>query len=627
MDSYKTPDNASIFNFKRIQNDFHEAIGFQEFHNKILNPFFLETRNSSVFNWHSLLGVDVDTPSAIDIDKKTITYLYTGLGSITQDLKLGLDKEYTIVVELDSSNSGALMSLDVISDSLDLIFHDVLVDTAQAQISNGVSTLRFKTKENGVLGHIELRITNNSDTENTEITFKNIVMTEGNIALLGARYSEIDEKIRWNNANSYWEISIDDCVTWERIWTAGDDFDDKLNYLIDQRTIGLIHQDNVLAGEGITITPSSVDDGMGGEWPSIIISGEGGGSGSGDGDWTREDVYYQALLECSDFSYVTYNILDEQGDVVLNGGATYSGDGDDKGRGSIFGSITDSFETGNLIPQAGPYTTFYVDAVTENDIQMLVEYSISNGSGYSGWTSCNIKELIISPNPFSQLKLRYTFNVSGINKVYSFGILYGHDEIAGMLPLGFLETLTINSPTGTQINIPNGRWYHKDGKSLELFYDGLRLLYGVEYSEINVGYPDKSNKISLNFDLENTKTLVFKEIYGTGSTGVSGGGGVANVPWSVALTGHSCVAFEKLMIDTTTAPISITLPAGSVGDEIQIIDKHGTFSINNLTLQSTEDIMNSSSDYILTENFTHATIVYVDATVGWRVYFYYSFSH
>jgi hypothetical protein len=624
MDSYKTPDNASIFNFKRIQNDFHEAIGFQEFHNKILNPFFLEMRNNNVFHWNSLLGVDVNTPSAIDLDKKKVTYLYNGLGSITQDLKLELGTQYTILIETSNSNDGALMSLELISDSMDFIHYDVLVDEIKEQLIDGITVLRFKTKENGVFGNTQLRITNNSDTEVTEITFSNIVMTVGNIALLGARYSEFDEKIRWNNTNSYWEITIDDGVTWERIWTEGIDFDNRLNDLIDQRTIGLIHQDNLIEGENITLTPSTIDDGMGGSWPAITISSTGGSGGEGTGDWTREDVYYQSLLEGSDFSHISYNILDIQGDVVLNG-SSFEPDADSLGVGLISGPQGSSFETPNLIISSNSFTTFYIDAVTDNDI--LVEYSISNGSGFGPWVSCAFKELIVTANPFTELKVKYIFNdPSGINKIYSYGLLYGHDEISGMLPLGFLETLNINAVSGTTINIPNGRWYHKDGKSLEIFYDGIRMLEGTDYTEVNVGYPDKSYKVTFNFQLENTKTIVFKEIYGNGGA-VTPSGTTNNVSWSEGLNGHSCIAFEKLMVDTTSGTVTLNLPSSAaIGDEIQIIDKHGSFSTHNLILHSSDDIMDSSNDYHLTENYTHATIVFVDNTVGWRVYFYYSFS-
>jgi len=463
---------------------------------------------------------------------------------------------------------------------------------------------------------------------NTEITFKNIVMTEGNIALLGARYSETDEKIRWNNTNDYWEISIDAGLTWERIWTEGVDFNNALNALIDQRTVGLIHQDNILEGSGITITPSNIDDGQGGLWPALTISSDGGGGGTGDGDWTREDVYYQSLLEGSDFSHISYNTLVEQNGVTLIGSSSYVADEDPLGKGSIFGAQTDGFETNNLISTGETYTTFYADAVTENDVNLTVEYSISNGSGYGAWIPCGFKELVITDNPFTELKVRYTFSETGITKVFSYGVLYGHDEIAGMLPLGFLETLAINAISETTINIPNGRWYHKDGKSLEIFYDGIRMLEGTDYSEVNIGYPDKSNKVTFHIALENTKTIVFKEIYGNGDSGSVSSGGGGNTPWSEGINGHDCIAFEKLMVDTSSAAVTLNLPvAAAIGDEIQIIDKHGTFSSHNLILHSNDDIMNSSNDYILTENFTHATIVYVDATVGWRVYFYYSFSH
>ena len=268
-----------------------------------------------------------------------------------------------------------------------------------------------------------------------------------------------------------------------------------------------------------------------------------------------------------------------------------------------------------------------MDAVIEESKQVDVFYSMNSGSGFGNWVQCDFKSLIITQEPFNELKLRYIFTETGTTKVNSYGILYGHDEIAGTLPLGFLETLNINTPANTQIQVPNGRWYHKDGKSLEIFYDGIRMLEGVDYTETNVGYSDKSNTVKFAFALENTKTVVFKEIYGNGNvSSSSSGSGV--VPWSNGLDNYNANPFEKLMIDTRTNTVTINLPdTASVGDEIQFVDKFGTFSSNPLILHSSFPIMNINNDYILTENFTHATAIFLDTTIGWNIYYYYSFSH
>jgi len=619
MDRYKTHPNSSIFNFKRIQNDFQTAIGFQEFHNKILNPYFIETRNSTVFNWHSLLGVDVDTPTAIDIDNKTVTYLYTGVGSLVQDLTLKNGISYTVLVESESSNDLADMVIEVKSNSDDIIQNNVLSQVAQVQLVDGFSVLRFKTKDTGILGNIELRITNNSSTENTEITFKNIILTVGNLALLGAQYSELDQKVRWNNTEDFWEISIDNLVTWERIWTDCDDFDIKLSALIDQKIVGLVHQDNIFAGPGITIIPSTIPDGMGGDWPALTISKEI--DPTVVSDWTGEDVYYQSLLEGSFFQHVSYNTFETQGNIQLLGGASWSPDEDILGTGAVLGSQNSAFETDNLLPVGSNLCdSFYADAVTEDDIDILIEYSISDGSGYGPWTSCGFKQMIVTPTPFSELKLRYIFNEVGLNKINSFGVLYEVEELSGLPRLGFLETLNIDAVSGTTINIPNGRWYHKDGKSLEIFDDGIRLLENIDYTEVDVGFPNKSNQVTFNYELKSERTLIFKEIYGgTGDTIIFHKS--PTIPWIEGIDSYSCEVFEKLMIDTSTNTVTITLPTNpAVGDEVQVIDKHGTFSTNNLILTSADNIMNSSNDYHLSVDFTHATIVFVDLTVGWRVY-------
>jgi len=622
MDSYNTTQNASIFNFKRIQNDFIEALSTQKFHNEIKNPYFNETRQGSVFAWNSYLGVDVNTPSFIDVNNKEVSYMFTGLGRLSQNISLVNNKKYTIVLNVGLNNLNAEATLSVNSTNQIFIDGANLVESLEIPLVVGTNVLRVQTAISGSMDSIEFRINNTLATENVEILIKNVIMTEGNIALLGAEYSEVEDKIRWNNTNNYWEITIDEGTTYERIWTFGNDFDNHLNALIDQKNVNLIHQGNIFAGTGIIITESTVSDGATGEWPALTISSEvagGGTGGTGDGDWTKEDVYYQALLNSSDYSHISFNTLAELESEGMIGGASYVETADSFGVGNIGGAQNDGFETGNLIFTAGTYSTFYVDAVVGYDKNITVLYSINSGSGFGSWLNGNYKENTYTDD-FTELKVRLLFADTGLTKVYSFGVLYGFENVAALKSSGFLEPIEVNLPYGTNLVIPNDKWYHIDGKSLEIFYDGVRLNINDDYIEVNVGYADKSNTINFNIVLEDDKTLVFKEIYSLGF-----GGSVNTSPtvvtWKLINTNYQAQSTDKLMVDTSSQTLNITLPATpTFGDSLELIDAEGTHHINNLlVLRNGSNILGLPENLICNLENARWKLTYYNSTEGWKV--------
>jgi hypothetical protein len=63
----------------------------------------------------------------------------------------------------------------------------------------------------------------------------------------------------------------------------------------------------------------------------------------------------------------------------------------------------------------------------------------------------------------------------------------------------------------------------------------------------------------------------------------------------------------------------MTLPAGSIGDEIAFIDYAGTFDTNNLTVAAngSEKIVASTDDLTVSTERAANTLVYTDSTQGW----------
>ena len=99
-------------------------------------------------------------------------------------------------------------------------------------------------------------------------------------------------------------------------------------------------------------------------------------------------------------------------------------------------------------------------------------------------------------------------------------------------------------------------------------------------------------------------------------TTISGG-----VSWQAVITAatKTAVAGEGYFIDTTSNACTLTLPAGSIGDEVNVIDYAGTFDTNNLTVgrNGSDKINGAAADLTVAIERAAFTLVFTDSTQGW----------
>jgi hypothetical protein len=117
--------------------------------------------------------------------------------------------------------------------------------------------------------------------------------------------------------------------------------------------------------------------------------------------------------------------------------------------------------------------------------------------------------------------------------------------------------------------------------------------------------------------------LKVASITGSGTTAVgqlsfaevSGG-----TSWQAVKTSNfTAVAGEGYFVNTTSGAITMTLPAGTIGDEIVFIDYAGTFDTYSLTIAAdgSEKIAGSTADLTVSIERAANTLVYTDGTQGW----------
>jgi hypothetical protein len=137
---------------------------------------------------------------------------------------------------------------------------------------------------------------------------------------------------------------------------------------------------------------------------------------------------------------------------------------------------------------------------------------------------------------------------------------------------------------------------------------------------------DSTTRSSSNY------TLIVKTASGTGYTmpvgatalvysdGTNTSLGMLQKSYVTHTAAYTAVAGDQIFCDTkTTNAFTVTLPAGSVNDEVTLIDSQNYFASNNLTIASngSEKINSSASNLVLTANGQAITLVYANATVGW----------
>ena len=88
---------------------------------------------------------------------------------------------------------------------------------------------------------------------------------------------------------------------------------------------------------------------------------------------------------------------------------------------------------------------------------------------------------------------------------------------------------------------------------------------------------------------------------------------------AVKTANYTASAGEGVFANTTSTAWTLTLPAGSIGDEVSFIDYAGTFDSNALTIAAngSEKINGSTADLTVSVERAANTLVYTDGTQGW----------
>ena len=88
---------------------------------------------------------------------------------------------------------------------------------------------------------------------------------------------------------------------------------------------------------------------------------------------------------------------------------------------------------------------------------------------------------------------------------------------------------------------------------------------------------------------------------------------------AVKTSGFTAVGGEGYFCNTTSTAFTATLPAGTLGNEVSLVDYAGTFDTNNLTVapNGSEKIQGVAASLTVSVERAANTLVYTDGTQGW----------
>ena len=155
-----------------------------------------------------------------------------------------------------------------------------------------------------------------------------------------------------------------------------------------------------------------------------------------------------------------------------------------------------------------------------------------------------------------------------------------------------------------------------------VYFDGVATNTGVYEIELASppGGSDKQVQFNDNGSFGGISMGTNGQVLTTNGTTASFGDLAGGTEWQAVKTANfTAAAGQGVFCNTTGGAFTLTLPAGTLGDEISFADYAGTFDSNALTIAAngSEKIVGSTADLTVSVERAANTLVYTDGTQGW----------
>jgi len=280
--------------------------------------------------------------------------------------------------------------------------------------------------------------------------------------------------------------------------------------------------------------PGAIKIGMANSSTEIIIDIDKSPTSSND-----EDLEYQFLLNNSPFSNCYFDVFSELNTMTKNDG----GDANNVVYSSLNTSYilkdTYSIETPNNTIQAEDGTQYSFLISSNIAGACRIDYTLNDGTD---WLEVPEDGYVKVPNGFDNLKIKFTA-LEDDTEIKSFGILYKEEGFIGTNRVKLREHLVTqeNIAAGTEVQIPNGQYYTKNGQSLNIRVEGLALIPGIDYTEFS------NRSVKFTSDIAEGDSIEFEELYGYVDVSVD----------NIARVDQNIIDINKLKLDVIAYAIAL----------------------------------------------------------------------
>ena len=258
--------------------------------------------------------------------------------------------------------------------------------------------------------------------------------------------------------------------------------------------------------------------------------------------------------------------------------------------------------------------TLEADAITVDGTTLAEFISDTTGAMFSSNTETGITATYQDAD--NTIDLALAAAQTTITSIYATDLILGEDAQTA-IDFGTANEIDFKADNAARLTLTSAILYPVTDNQIDLgtaslefknvYVDGTTFTDALGFGTVVMTLPTADGSANQILTTDGSGALSF----------VDNSGGT---DWQAVKTGaFTAAAGQGVFVNTTSSAFTITLPAGSIGDEVSIIDYAGTFDSNNCTIAAngSEKIHGSTDDLTVATERAAFTLVFTDSTQGW----------
>jgi cytoskeletal protein CcmA (bactofilin family) len=258
--------------------------------------------------------------------------------------------------------------------------------------------------------------------------------------------------------------------------------------------------------------------------------------------------------------------------------------------------------------------TLEADAITVDGVTLAEFISDTTGAMFSSNTETGITATYQDAD--NTIDLALAAAQTTITSIYATDLILGEDAQTA-IDFGTANEIDFKADNAARLTLSSSVLYPVTDNQIDLgtaslefknvYVDGTVFTDALGFGTVVMTLPTADGNADQILTTDGSGALSF----------VDNSGGT---DWQAVKTGNfTASGGQGVFANTTSSAFTVTLPAGTIGDEVSIIDYAGTADSNNITIAAngSEKIHGSTDDLTVATERAAFTLVFTDSTQGW----------